>query len=51
MAGFEASTEAGRVNGHSKAHLRMAGVSPDSPPYDQFLKEYEAEKQRLLELY
>ena len=41
----------GRIDTRWKPQLRMAGTSPDSPPYDQFLKEYEAERQRLLELY
>ena len=41
----------GRVEGHWRVLLRMAGVSPDSPPYDQFREEYEVEHQRLLEMY
>ena len=45
------SLRSGRVNGTWSTFLRMAGISPESPPYDQFLEEYEAEKQRLLELY
>jgi tetratricopeptide (TPR) repeat protein len=41
----------GRVGYHWRALLRMARASPDSPPYNEFLEEYEAEKQRLSELY
>ena len=45
------SLRSGRVTSEWKGYLRMAGVSPDAPPYDQFLEENETEKQRLLELY
>ena len=45
------SLRSGRIENQGIGHLKMAGVRLDSPPYDQFLKEYEAEKQRLLALY
>jgi TolB-like protein len=45
------SLRSGRVDGIALAVLKIAGVRLDSPPYDQFLKEYKAERKRLDELY
>ena len=45
------SLRSGRIDKLALAALEIAGVRLDSPPYDQFLKEYEAEVQRLGELY